>query len=149
MSREGAFLVQNFLLVGLVAAVLWGTMLPLVSGLAGTQRVVGPAYYERVSAPIFLCVLLLLAAAPLLPWRRAGRTWMRALAWPVAAALVAAAFLIWTEKHLAALQEAIIGVVFVAAGLLATMDARLGGILGEDMERVRASRRAWLLADPA
>jgi len=33
----------------------------------------------------------------------------------VAAALVAAAFLIWTEKHLAALQEAIIGVVFVAA----------------------------------
>src|SRR5229473_5422508 len=33
----------------------------------------------------------------------------------VAAALVAAAFLIWTEKHLAALQEALIGVVFVAA----------------------------------
>jgi zinc/manganese transport system permease protein len=33
----------------------------------------------------------------------------------VAAALIAAAFLIWTEKHLAALQEAIIGVVFVAA----------------------------------
>jgi len=33
----------------------------------------------------------------------------------VAAALVAAGFLIWTEKHLASLQEAVIGVVFVAA----------------------------------
>jgi zinc/manganese transport system permease protein len=33
----------------------------------------------------------------------------------VAAALVAAGFLIWSERHLAHLQEAIIGVVFVAA----------------------------------
>lgn len=33
----------------------------------------------------------------------------------VAAALASAAFLIWTEKHLAALQEAVIGVVFVVA----------------------------------
>lgn len=33
----------------------------------------------------------------------------------VAAALVSAGFLIWTEKHLAALQEAVIGVVFVVA----------------------------------
>jgi zinc/manganese transport system permease protein len=33
----------------------------------------------------------------------------------VAAALSAAGFLIWTEKHLALLQEAVIGVVFVAA----------------------------------
>jgi AcrR family transcriptional regulator len=35
--------------------------------------------------------------------------------------------------------------IFVAGGLLATMDARLGGLLGDDLERVRASRRAWLL----
>ena len=33
----------------------------------------------------------------------------------VAAALLAAAFLIWTERHLAAFQEALIGVVFVVA----------------------------------
>jgi zinc/manganese transport system permease protein len=33
----------------------------------------------------------------------------------VAAALIAAGFLIWTEKHLALLQEAMIGVVFVVA----------------------------------
>jgi zinc/manganese transport system permease protein len=33
----------------------------------------------------------------------------------VAAALIAAAFLIWTERHLASFQEAVIGVVFVVA----------------------------------
>jgi len=34
--------------------------------------------------------------------------------------------------------------IFVAGGLLATMDHRLGGLLGGDLERVRASRRAWM-----
>jgi TetR/AcrR family transcriptional regulator len=35
--------------------------------------------------------------------------------------------------------------IFVAAGLLSTMDVRLGGILGDDLERVRTERRRWLL----
>jgi AcrR family transcriptional regulator len=37
--------------------------------------------------------------------------------------------------------------IFVAGGLLATIDARLGGLLGDDLQRVRASRRAWMLAE--
>jgi AcrR family transcriptional regulator len=36
--------------------------------------------------------------------------------------------------------------IFVAVGLLATMDHRLGGVLGADLEAVRASRRSWMLA---
>ena len=35
--------------------------------------------------------------------------------------------------------------IFVAGGLLATIDHRLGGLLGPDLERVRASRRAYML----
>ena len=34
--------------------------------------------------------------------------------------------------------------IFVASGLLATVDHRLGGLLGDDLERVRAERRRWL-----
>jgi AcrR family transcriptional regulator len=34
--------------------------------------------------------------------------------------------------------------IFVAGGLLSTMDARLGGLLGDDLDRVRASRKAWM-----
>jgi AcrR family transcriptional regulator len=36
--------------------------------------------------------------------------------------------------------------LFVAGGLLTTMDNRLGGLLGDDLERVRAERRRWMLA---
>jgi AcrR family transcriptional regulator len=34
--------------------------------------------------------------------------------------------------------------IFVGGGLLATMDHRLGGLLGDDLQRVRESRRRWL-----
>jgi AcrR family transcriptional regulator len=37
--------------------------------------------------------------------------------------------------------------IFIAGGLLATIDHRLGGLLGGDLDRVRASRRAWMLAE--
>jgi AcrR family transcriptional regulator len=37
--------------------------------------------------------------------------------------------------------------LFVAGGLLTTMDNRLGGLLGDDLERVRTERRRWMLAD--
>jgi len=36
--------------------------------------------------------------------------------------------------------------LFVAGGLLATIDHRLGGLLGDDLERVRAARRAYMHA---
>jgi AcrR family transcriptional regulator len=39
--------------------------------------------------------------------------------------------------------------IFVAGGLLATIDGRLGGLLGDDLARVREQRRRWMLADPA
>jgi cytochrome c-type biogenesis protein CcmF len=87
-SREGAFVLQNALLLVLTAAVLWGVMLPLVTGMSGRQLVVGPSYYQRVAGPLLVLILALLAVGPLLPWRRAGRAWVRNLRWPAAAALL-------------------------------------------------------------
>ncbi len=94
VSREGAFVLQNLLLVGAVAVVFWGTVLPLASGMVGLERVVAAPYYERAAAPLFAALLALLAAGPLLPWRGAGRATLRALRWPAAAALVVAIALI-------------------------------------------------------
>jgi cytochrome c-type biogenesis protein CcmF len=89
VSREGAFVLQNLLLIGVVAVVLWGTVLPLVSGMLGQQRVVGVSYYERAAGPLFLVLLAVMAAGPLLPWRRAaGAASARALAWPAGVAAV-------------------------------------------------------------
>ncbi len=39
--------------------------------------------------------------------------------------------------------------LFVAGGLLTTMDNRLGGLLGDDLERVRTERRRFMLVDPS
>jgi cytochrome c-type biogenesis protein CcmF len=89
VSREGAFVLQNLLLLGVVAVVLWGTVLPLVSGMLGQERVVGAAYYERAAGPLFVAILALMAAGPLLPWRHAGTPLLRALRWPVGVALSA------------------------------------------------------------
>ncbi|HET7127730.1 MAG TPA: TetR/AcrR family transcriptional regulator [Gaiellaceae bacterium] len=36
--------------------------------------------------------------------------------------------------------------IFVAGGLLATIDGRLGGLLGNDLQAVRRSRQAWMMA---
>lgn len=84
VSREGAFVLQNVLLIGVIAVVFWGTVLPLVSGMFGLERVVGAPYYERAAAPLLAAVLALMAVGPLLPWRRAGRPTLRALRWPAA-----------------------------------------------------------------
>ncbi|HEY1419466.1 MAG TPA: cytochrome c-type biogenesis CcmF C-terminal domain-containing protein [Candidatus Dormibacteraeota bacterium] len=86
ISREGAFVAQNLLLIGVVAVVMWGTILPLVSGMLGAETVVGAPYYERAAAPLFAALLALMAAGPLVPWRRPGRPTLRALRWPGAAA---------------------------------------------------------------
>ncbi len=125
VSREGAFVLQNLLLIGVVVVVLWGTVLPLVSGMLGQQRVVGAPYYERAAGPLFVVILALMAAGPLLPWRRAGSISMRALMWPgVAAAIVLAAFLIGGVRSIPALVA--LPLVAAVVGTCLTQYARLG-----------------------
>jgi AcrR family transcriptional regulator len=37
--------------------------------------------------------------------------------------------------------------LFVAGGLLVTFDHRLGGVVGDDLKRVRTERRRWMLGE--
>ncbi len=92
LSRESAFLMNNLLLVGIAFAVFWGTIFPILSeavrGPAGKVTVSGP-FYNRVTGPLFLVLLLFMAAGPLLPWRRASAENLRRnLLRPFAAAAV-------------------------------------------------------------
>jgi len=125
VSREGAFLLQNVLLVALTAAVLWGTLLPLISGMFGRQLLVGPSYYERVAAPLLVAVLALLALAPPLPWRRPGRNWLRRLR----PALAAAALTLLALLLLGAGPAALVTLPLIAGGLATALADYAAGVL--------------------
>src|SRR5258708_25199618 len=119
VSRESAFVLQNLLLIGVIAVVFWGTVLPLVSGMLGQERVVGVPYYERAAGPLFVVLLALMAAGPLLPWRHAGSSLVSALRWPIgAAAIVVAALLVAGMRSAPALLAMPLAAAAGATGLV-------------------------------
>lgn len=95
LSREGAFLANNLLFAAFAFVVLLGTVFPLVvEALNDEQLSVGAPYFQRMSMPIGLALLFLMAVAPVLPWRKTtGETLGHRLEWPAwvgVAALVVA-----------------------------------------------------------
>lgn len=94
-SREGAFLLNNLLFLGIVFATFWGTILPLLSeAVRGVQITVGAPFFNQVNGPIALALVLLMGIGPLLPWRRADRSrLLRTVAVPLAGSAVAVAVL--------------------------------------------------------
>ena len=76
-SREGAFLVNNVLFAVFAFVVLLGTVFPLViEVLQQRQIVVGEPFFDRLTIPIGLTMLFIMAVAPVLPWRQDGRELM-------------------------------------------------------------------------
>ena len=86
MSREASFLVNNFLLLSVMAVTLWGVVFPLFSDLARDVSVsVSAPYFNRANGPILLGIVLMMGVGPLLPWRRASaRSLKKWFIWPVA-----------------------------------------------------------------
>ncbi len=97
LSREGAFLANNVIFTVFAFVVLLGTIFPLlVEALDDRRTVVGAPYFDRLSMPIGLVLLFLMAVAPVLPWRKASTELLRdRLFWPAwlgAGALFVAVF---------------------------------------------------------
>ncbi len=95
LSREGAFLANNVVFAAFAFVVLLGTVFPLViEATRGDTLSVGPPYFDRMTTPIGLTLLLLMAVAPVLPWRKASGELLRdRLWWPAwtgVASLIAA-----------------------------------------------------------
>ncbi len=98
VSREGAFLANNLLFAGFAFVVLLGTVFPLLAeALSGRQLSVGEPYFDRMTLPLGLALLFLMAVAPALPWRAASGEVLRGRlavpAWTGALTMAAAALL--------------------------------------------------------
>ena len=84
LSREGAFLANNLLFSLFAFVVLLGTVFPLVvEALQNRTLVVGEPFFDRLTIPIGLAMLTIMAIAPVLPWRRtSAETLSKRLLWP-------------------------------------------------------------------
>ncbi|MGH2363752.1 MAG: heme lyase CcmF/NrfE family subunit [Chloroflexota bacterium] len=120
VSRESSFLFNNWLLIGIIVAVLWGTVFPIISeAVRGQQITVGPPFFGAVNGPIFLALIVTMGIGPLLPWRRTSPgVFRRAIFKPVIAAAVGALALFGIGVHNPGALMGYTACVFVLATLV-------------------------------
>jgi cytochrome c-type biogenesis protein CcmF len=71
LSREAAFVLNNWALLGGCTFIGLATTWPLITEFfQGQQATVGPPFYNRWMAPIGLAILALMGMAPLFGWRK-------------------------------------------------------------------------------
>jgi cytochrome c-type biogenesis protein CcmF len=90
LSREAFFLLNNLVLITLCLVIMWGTFFPLISeALTGTEASVGPPWFNRLTTPLALVLVLLTGIGPVLAWRRVTPAALgRMLRFPLAVTLV-------------------------------------------------------------
>jgi cytochrome c-type biogenesis protein CcmF len=91
LSREAAFLVNNWILLVCTFFVLFATMFPTLSeALTGERISVGPPFFNKWMVPLGLVLLFLSGVGPLIAWRKATVSHLRyQFTWPVLSAAAA------------------------------------------------------------
>ena len=125
VSREAAFLANNWILLFSAFFVLFATMFPTLSeAVTGERLTVGPPFFNRWMLPIGLTLLLLTGVGPLLAWRKSTlRNLLDQFLVPVGAALVVAGALF------------ALGVRVWTSGLCFALCALVGGTIGQEFWR--------------
>jgi cytochrome c-type biogenesis protein CcmF len=140
-SREAAFLYNNLLFMTLTLSVFIGTVFPMVSELlTGDKITVGPEWFNRVTAPQFALLVLLMGVAPLFAWRKQSVERLgRSLWWPFAIAVAVAAVLFATGMHR---PGALLGFWLVTFVAITTVWEYVRGVIA----RRRAQKESWPVA---
>jgi cytochrome c-type biogenesis protein CcmF len=95
ISRESSFLFNNLFLVGIMFAVLWGTLFPIISeAVRGVKISVAAPFFNQVNVPLGLALLFLSGVCPLIAWRKAStRNLRRNFLYPLTLSFTATAVL--------------------------------------------------------
>jgi cytochrome c-type biogenesis protein CcmF len=96
MSREAAFLVNNWILLFSAIFILFGTMFPTISeAIRGERLTVGEQFFNKWTMPIGITLLLLTGIGPLLAWRKSTINNLKdSFLWPTASGIVTAVALV-------------------------------------------------------
>jgi len=132
ISREGALILNNLFLTAIAATVLTGTLYPLaLEAITGEKISVGAPFFNRTVGPLFICLLLIMPAGPLLAWKRGDITGVaERLAFATAIALVAAGYFLWLANG---------GPILAAFGLFVSIYVIVGTLV-EFAERLLLCR---------
>src|SRR5678816_4184007 len=125
LSREAAFLVNNWVLLFAALFVLFATMFPTLSeAVTGERLTVGPPFFNKWMLPIGLILLFLTGYGPLTAWRKSTLINLRdQFLWPVAAGLVVG------------IAVVALGVRVWASGLCFAFSAFVAGTIGQEFWR--------------
>ena len=120
VSREATFLGNNLLLVGAAFAIFWGTIFPIISeAVRGVKVGVGTPFYQQITAPIFLGLIVLMGVCALIGWRKASvDNLLRNFLFPLAMAVGAAVVLYVLGLHSIYAVVAFAALAFAAATIL-------------------------------
>src|SRR6266700_5147955 len=78
LSREAAFMINNWVLLFAAFFVLFATMFPTLSeAVTGERITVGPPFFNKWMVPIGLILLFLTGVGPLIAWRKASASHLR------------------------------------------------------------------------
>ncbi len=119
MSREAAFLLNNWILLFSAFFILFATLFPTLSEAVTGQRItVGPPFFNTWMVPIGLVLLFLSGVGPLLAWRKSSPSnlayqfvWPLGLALATGAGLYAIGFRVWASGLCFALCAFVLGTI--------------------------------------
>src|SRR6201986_2770609 len=129
VSREGALVLNNFVLCAGMATVFLGTFYPLFAEVwSGEKLSVGPQFFDKTFVPILAPGIIAMVIGPVLPWRR-GRlpVALRRLAPAALGAFLAPAIVFAFDRS--ALPAALAGIalaVWAMLGVLTDLADRSG-----------------------
>jgi cytochrome c-type biogenesis protein CcmF len=125
VSREAAFMLNNWILLFSAFFVLFATMFPTLSeAVRGERLTVGPPFFNQWMLPIGLCLLLLTGIGPLLAWRKSSLINLRdSFLFPAGLCIVVAGTVI------------ALGVPLWASGLCFALSAFVFGTISQEFWR--------------
>ena len=102
LSRETLLLGNNVLLLVACAAVLLGTLYPLVLDALGMGKIsVGPPYFDAVFAPLMAPVVFLMGVGPMARWKQAELPDLAVrLRWAAAVTILATGLSAWIAERI-------------------------------------------------
>jgi cytochrome c-type biogenesis protein CcmF len=122
LSRETFLLANNVLLVVAMAAVLLGTLYPLLLDALGMGKIsVGPPYFDTVFVPLMAPLVFLMGVGPMARWKAAELPDLaRRLRWAAGVAVVAALLAGWIAGRIGLMSSLGLLMAFWIVGSVAT-----------------------------